>query len=139
MSEYLQLQANYSSDFNSVLHVMETKEVILNKFTNFREELFDKYSEVIEVSNNIMRISNEEFNRNIIHSNLIGVEFILNMKKYSEELMSKKLDAQEVLFDLNISAQNELYGKIFKCKAKERKPLDKKYVVRRVGRTYKAK
>lgn len=120
--------ADYSVDFGSyndsmmgVCNILESKEVILNKFHHFELTLVKElrlhtsisepiFSCLIEICHN-MNITKE-----------IGEECLKNLGDCENELKKKKYDILLIIQELSVGLQNEFLSKIFKYKVPQRRP-----------------
>lgn len=139
MDSYFELWKTYSATFISIINILESKEVILNKFVGFKDILLVEYNSISKIYNDIMNLYQFEITQKIIYFEPIEEPYIASISNYDNEFMKKRIDITSILWDLKVGLQNEFLSKLFKYKVPLRKPMDKNFPVYEPGYVYKEK
>jgi len=137
MDTYMELWIIFYSSFLSIISILESKEVILNKFIGFKTLALVEFDKLSKIHNDIMHLYHFEITQNMIAVELIEENYTKTLNEYEYEFMEKRIDIGSIMWDLKVGIQNEFLSKLFKYKVPLRKPLDKNIPVYKAGYVYK--
>ncbi|TGE36284.1 hypothetical protein E4K67_20305 [Desulfosporosinus fructosivorans] len=129
----------YSKTFFPIISILESKEVILNKFKGFRYLLLDEFKELMELQKEFSAIYFNEISQNIMNSEPIEETTLQKVDDVRQKIMEKCIDIGCIMWDLLVGLQNEFLSKLFKYKVPLRQPKDKTLPVYKSGFVYDIK
>lgn len=130
---------HYSSAFIAVISVLESREVILNRFIGFKFMLLEKYQVLIEDNTRLMDLYHHTIFSRLVQSEPIEEESLKKLDELADNLRVTCCDIASILWDLRVGLQNAFFSKLFRYKVKIRQPLDKSLPVYEPGFLYTAK
>jgi hypothetical protein len=133
MNSYLDLWGTYTKSFISIISILESKEVIFNKFVGFRYLLLDEFNKLNDIHNDITSLYNLEIRPDLINSMPIKESQLARLHEYEDKFMEKRADITAIMWDLRVGVQNEFLSKLFKYKVKLRQPTVEGYQVYKTG------
>ncbi|ERK31949.1 hypothetical protein [Clostridium intestinale] len=112
--EYRELWINYSKSFMPIISILESREIILNKFVNDKDELIDEFQKLIDLQNDV--------SYKITLNQLIDTISLKTVDDYQQKFMEQCIYVSCKVWDLQVKLQNEFLGKLFKYTVPPRKP-----------------
>lgn len=137
--DYNEMWLDYSNAFFMIISILESKEVILNKFIGFRYLLLDKFRKLGEMQNDFVTLYQCDINQSLIHLQPITEVCLQKSDEHQQKLMEKCMDISCIMWDLQVGLQNKFLSKLFDYKVPERQPQDKALPVYKPGFVYNIK
>lgn len=134
--DYYAIWLAYSKAFFLIISILESKEVILNKFIGFRYLLLDEFRKLGEMQNDFVTLYHYDITQSLIHSQPITEACLQKVDEHQQKFMEKCIDISCIMWDLQVGLQNEFLSKLFKYKVPERQPQDKALPVYKPGFVY---
>ncbi|QLY79462.1 MULTISPECIES: hypothetical protein [Clostridium] len=119
--EYREIWINYSKAFMPIISILESREVILNKFVNDKDELIDEFQKLIDLQNDFTTLYYNDISNKILFNQLIADTSLEKVNKYQQKFMDQCIYVSCKVLDLQVKLQNEFLGKLFKYKVQPRK------------------
>jgi len=136
INDFLHDYQLFQKSFSAVINILESKEVILNKYIGFKHILLVEYGLLFNIHEKRIDLYFNEISQSIINSKEIKDVYLENLQDYGNEFKKKQEDIRFIIWDLRVGLQNEFLSKIFKYKVPERQPIDKKSPVYKPGYKY---
>lgn len=85
--EYREIWINYSKAFMPIISILESREVILNKFVYEKGELIDEFQKLIDLQNDFTTLYYNDISDKIILNQLIDTISLKKVDGYQQKFM----------------------------------------------------
>lgn len=136
INHHTELWEEYLQTFFSITSILESKEVILNRFVGFRLLLLYEIKGLSKTQSGFMNFYYSDISNKISMGELINDVEINKIDNYESEFMEKFCDISCIMYDLQVALQNEFLSKIFKYSVKMRQPQNEDLPVYKAGFIY---
>lgn len=135
-NDYYDRWQTYSKAFFPIISILESKEVILNKFIRFRCSRLDEFQKLSEMKNDFVTLYHFDITKNVINSQAIDEVSLRKVDEYQQKFMEKCVKISGIMWDLQVDLQNEFLSKLFNYTVPKRQPQDKTIPVYKQGFVY---
>ncbi|WP_286908020.1 hypothetical protein [Clostridium sp. UBA1652] len=119
--EYNEIWINYSKSFMPIISILESREVILNKFLKDKDELINEFQKLIDLQNDFTTLYYNDISNKIIFNQLIADTSLEKVDTYQQKFMEQCIYVSCKVWDLQVKLQNEFLSKLFNYTVPPRK------------------
>lgn len=85
--EYSEIWISYSKSFMYIISILESREVILNKFVKDKFELIDEFPKLVDLQNNFTTLYYNDISNKMILNQLINTSSLKKVDDYQQKFI----------------------------------------------------
>lgn len=136
VDSYINLWVSCCEMFAKIISILESKEVIFNRFVGFKELLISEHNNILNMYTNIVNYYYLNIYEKVINKENIEESQLKVLRDFENKFKNKKEEMFDYLFDLRVAAQNEFFRRLFRYRVPIRENIVGKTPVYKAGFKY---